>query len=455
MQSLDEIWELTLEHMRKELSETAMQLWFNNMKIVELNENDAVLLCETNFKRNTIEKRHMEKLKINLSKTLGFDVNIKLVSKEMDLSEQRIKDDLELIEKDGEPEEISESSSLLPRQQKSIEYTFENFIVGSSNKFAHAASMAVANNPGYEYNPLFIYGASGLGKTHLLYAISNKIMEKNPNTNIILVKGEEFTNQIIESIRLGLSSTSQFKNKYRKADVLLIDDIQFIAGKDSTQEEFFHTFNALYEEDKQIVLTSDRPPKDIKTLEDRLKTRFEWGLPVDVQPPDYELRIAIMQNKAQHLGLVVPNDVLNFLAENLHSNVRQLEGAIKKIGAQSYLNKVDITLELAINCTSDLFSGSEPVSVTIGKILDKVSAKYGITADDLKGKKRNKEIVNPRHIAVFITRKLTELSLPAIAKIFDRDHTTIMASLKNIEDELKVNSLLEIEINELIKEIKE
>ncbi|MCL2518507.1 MAG: chromosomal replication initiator protein DnaA, partial [Oscillospiraceae bacterium] len=361
---MDDIWELTLSHMRKELSETAMQLWFKNIKIVELNENGAVLLCENNFKRDVIEKRHMEKLKNNLSKILGFDINVRIISKEMELSEteseQLIKDDLELIEKDGEPEEVSESSSLLPRQQKSFEYTFENFIVGSSNKFAHAASMAVANNPGYEYNPLFIYGASGLGKTHLLYAISNKIMERNPKTNIILVKGEEFTNQIIESIRLGSTATAQFKNKYRKADVLLIDDIQFIAGKDSTQEEFFHTFNALYEEDKQIILTSDRPPKDIKTLEDRLKTRFEMGLTPDIQPPDYELRIAIMQNKAQHLGLVFPNDVLNFLAENLHSNVRQLEGAIKKIGAQSYLNKVDITLELAINCTADLFSGSEP-----------------------------------------------------------------------------------------------
>jgi len=453
MQSLNDIWNSTLTDMRTEFSETAMLLWFTDMKLTELTNTEAVLVCENNFKKDMIEKRHLPAIKKHLKNIIGEEVSIKIISKEKDdeETEQSIKDDLDLIENDGD--EFDNEPSVLPRQQKSIEYTFDTFIVGSSNKLAHAASIAVANNPGYEYNPLFIYGASGLGKTHLLYAISNKIMEKNPNTNIMLVKGEEFTNQIIESIRAG--TTSQFKNKYRKADVLLIDDIQFIAGKESTQEEFFHTFNALYEEDKQIVLTSDRPPKDIKTLEDRLKTRFEWGLPVDVQPPDYELRIAIMQNKAQHLGLVVPGDVLNFLAENLHSNVRQLEGAIKKIGAQSYLNKVDITLELAITCTSDLFSGTEPVSVTIGKIVEKVSTKYGITPEDLKGKKRTKEIVNPRHIAIYIIRKMTDLSLPAIAKIFDRDHTTVMSSLKNIEDEIKVNSLMEIEINDLIKEIKE
>ena len=461
MQSLDDIWDFTLEEMRKEYSQLMMRLWFNDIKLRELSDSSAVLVCETDFKCNIVKKNYSEPIKKYLSQTLGFNVSIEIISKDDITADDTFKnphnetdnggaDDKETFQ-DAEEKNFQQNMSVFPKQK--AEYTFNNFIVGNSNKFAHAACLAVANNPAKDYNPLFVYGASGLGKTHLLYAISNRILENDPESNIIYVKGEEFMNEMIENI--SRSSTSQFRDKYRKADVLLIDDIQFIAGKDTTQEEFFHTFNALYQEDKQIIMTSDRPPRDIKTLEDRLKTRFEWGLIADIQPPDFELRIAIMKNKAKSLGLSISNEVFNFLAENLRSNVRQLEGAIKKIGAQSYLNKTNINLDLAVACTSDLLSGNEPVSVTVDKIIDSVAKKYGVSAEDLKGRKAQRETANPRHIAIFIIRKLTDMSLPAIAKVFGRHHTTIMSSIENIDMELKSNSLLEIEINELIKEIKE
>jgi chromosomal replication initiator protein len=258
---------------------------------------------------------------------------------------------------------------------------------------------------------------------------------------------------MIDSIRR--ESTAVFREKYRLADVLLIDDIQFIAGKESTQEEFFHTFNALYEGHRQIIMTSDRPPRDIKTLEDRLKTRFEWGLIADVQPPDFELRIAIMKNKAEVLKIKMPGDVVEFLAENLKSNVRQLEGAIKKLGAQSLLTGVPINVDLAITCVADLLTGSEPVSVTVERILDKVSRKYNIPIEDIKSRKRTKEVASARHVTIYIIRRLTDMSLPAIGKYMGRDHTTILSSLDTIESELKTSATLELEINELIKEIKE
>jgi chromosomal replication initiator protein DnaA len=461
MLSLDDIWQQTLLEMSKTYSKPAMDLWFIDLKLKELRDDEAILLCETDFKRDMVETRHRETIEKNLAKILGFDIAVKFISVESGESPQPQKDEeiplktkTPVIPEPNNDKHENHMSSFAKVQK--TEYTFDTFVVGNSNKFAHAACIAVANNPAREYNPLFIYGPSGLGKTHLLYAISNRILEANENMNIVYVKGEDFMNQLIETIReVGAESSAEFRDKYRKADVLLIDDIQFIAGKPATQEEFFHTFNALYEDEKQIIMTSDRPPRDIQLLEDRLKSRFEWGLIADIQPPDFELRVAIMKNKARTLGLTIPDEVFNFLAENLRSNVRQLEGAIKKVGAQSLLNKVDITLELAINCTSDLFTGSEPVAVTVDKIFEKVAKKYGITVEDIKGRKRTREIANPRHIAIFIIRKLTDMSLPAIGRLLNRDHTTIMSSLENIESELKANSLMEIEINDIIKEIKE
>ncbi len=332
-----------------------------------------------------------------------------------------------------------------------FEYTFDNFIVGSSNKFAHAACTAVAANPAMNYNPLFIYGPSGLGKTHLLYAITNEIKKKKPNVKIIYIKGEDFTTQFIEA--LAAQMTNEFRNKYRSCDVLLIDDIQFIAGKTSTQEEFFHTFNALYEEHKQIILTSDRPPRDMKTLEERLKTRFEWGLLADIQPPDVELRVAIIKKKAEQVGIVIPEDVLTYLAENLRSNIRQIEGAMKKLGALVFLSGQEITMEVARGCIADLLGGEEPVSVTVDKIFATVYKKYGISKDDIIGKNRSREIAQARHVTIYLIRKITEMSLPNIGKIFNRDHTTALASFETIERKLKTDALLTLDINEMTKEV--
>ena len=332
-----------------------------------------------------------------------------------------------------------------------FEYTFDNFIVGSSNKFAHAACTAVAANPAMNYNPLFIYGPSGLGKTHLLYAITNEIKRKKPAAKIIYIKGEDFTTQFIEA--LAAQMTNEFRNKYRSCDVLLIDDIQFIAGKTSTQEEFFHTFNALYEEHKQIILTSDRPPRDMKTLEDRLKTRFEWGLLADIQPPDLELRVAIIKKKAEQVGVTIPEEVLTYLAENLRSNIRQIEGAMKKLGALAFLSGQKITMEVARGCIADLLGGEEPVSVTVDKIFATVYKKYGISKEDLIGKSRSREIAQARHVTIYLIRKITEMSLPNIGKIFNRDHTTVLSSGEIMEKKIKTDAMLTLDISEMTKEV--
>lgn len=467
MQSNDQIWTAVLEKLKEEYSASVYNLWFSDLTLVFLNSETAVLAINSNLKRDIIEKRFLENISEKLAEIIGFKVTVYIRStenEEIDMSEFGGNSFVASAKPKEFPEtkpisDIRSEPLFYKRNIKgdgllnNMEYTFDNFIVGSSNKFAHAASVAVSNNPASVYNPLFIHGASGLGKTHLLYAIMNEISKKFPHMNIIYVKGEEFTNELIESITR--KTQAQFRNKYRKADVLLIDDIQFIAGKEGIQEEFFHTFNALYEDHKQIILAADRPPRDMKTLEDRLKSRFEWGLIADIQIPDFELRIAIMKNKAKMIDLNIPNEVLTFLAENLRSNIRQLEGAIKKIGAQSFLNGTPITIDLAKSCITDILVGNEPATVTVDRIISKVSKKYGIDEDDIKSRKKTKEIANARHACIYIIRKLTELSLPAIGKIFGRDHTTIMSSLSVVENEIKRNPMYEVEISELIKEIKE
>ena len=331
------------------------------------------------------------------------------------------------------------------------EYTFDNFIVGGSNKYAHAACTAVARTPAKDYNPLFIYGPSGLGKTHLMSAVVNEIKRKKPDTKVVYIKGEDLTNQLVES--LSKHDMQNFRNKFRNCDILLIDDIQFIAGKTSTQEEFFHTFDALYEDHKQIILTSDKPPKDIQPLEERLRTRFEWGLIADIQPPDLELRIAIFKKKSEQANIIIPDDVLIFLAENLRSNIRQIEGAIKKLSAKSFVMGQEITMELARSCINELLGGAEPISVTVDKIFAAIFKKYNVTKEDVLGKKRNREIANARHMAIYLIKEITEMSYPDIGKIFSRDHTTAIASYQAIEKRLSSDALAQVEIDELKKEV--
>lgn len=507
MQEFHDIWEPILTALSEQFSSTIMNLWFNTLELAAFSDTTAVVITESNIKKKIIINRYKETLEKNFESILGFPIEVCILSDETEkIDRAQLQHDVSMgLGADAlnskytrDPETMPEPAAAkketvhqtadtspaestaaavqpeteagempLSEQEQNAQialsqtepfqnsdYTFENFIVGSSNKFAHAACIAVANSPAIAYNPLFIHGQSGLGKTHLLYAITNRIREKRPNANIVYVKGETFTNQLIESLSVSPQYMAQFRAKYRQADVLLIDDVQFIAGKPSTQEEFFNTFNELYEAKKQIILTSDRPPKEIKTLEDRLKSRFEWGLIADIQPPDLELRIAILRKKAMDMGVDIPIDVLNFLGENLKSNIRQIEGVIRRLGAYSNLAKRPITIEMARENIADVISGEEPIKVTQDKIFNAVAHKYGVTIDDIRGKRRTREIAQARHVCIYIMRTVTDLSLPSLGRIFNRDHTTILSSIDTIQAKIREDASLENDIDDLIKEIR-
>ena len=465
------VWNIVYESFSDSFATSTRELWFKDLTVENYEDGVITMGIKSELKHKTLTEKYTGELSRRFSEELGFDVIVNVIFTGVPLDTEEAKRKimekvsmgdpswrLEQEKKRREEEEKKKAESSVPDHHVgstmppfNFEYTFDNFIVGSSNKFAHAACVAVANMPAKNYNPLFIYGPSGIGKTHLLYAITNHLRSKNPNIKVIYIKGEDFTNQMIDC--LSRQAMPEFREKYRDCDVLLIDDIQFIAGKVSTQEEFFHTFNALYEGRKQIILTSDRQPREIKTLEDRLKTRFEWGLIADIQVPDLELRIAIIKKKAEQVGIEVPEDVLTFLAENLRSNIRQIEGAIKKLGARVFLTGEKIDMDLARGCISELLGGAEPTSVTVEKIFSSVYQKYGIKKEDLISTKRSKDVAFARHITVFIIREVTEMSLPNIAKIFNRDHSTIISSIETIERRIITDSMLDFEIKEIIKEV--
>ena len=458
LSEINEIWAIVQDTLKKQLSTTAMNLWFGDLEIVSFSGNTLIMETTSEFKMKIIQEKYVSQLEEIFSDSMGFDIKISVKSKNPTVSVEKIRNQIaneDLMPEREENEERAVAPPVLGSTMPAVnfEYTFDNFIVGSSNKFAHAACIAVADRPAQDYNPLFIYGPSGLGKTHLLYAVTNEIKIKNPFANIIYIKGEDFTNQMIES--LAKKSISKFRDKYRTCDVLLIDDIQFIAGKESTQEEFFHTVNALYEEGNQIILTSDRPPKDIKTLEDRLKTRFEWGLIADIQPPDLELRIAIFKNKISQAGITVSDEIITYLAENLRTHIRQIEGAVKKLVAIKFLEGNEITLDRAKSIMTELLGGAEPVGVTVDKIFAAIEKKYDVSKSELIGKSRVKDVAQARHIAIYLIRTITEMSLPNIGKLFNRDHSTVISSIDAIEKKISSSPAIEIEINELIKEIKE
>lgn len=445
MEQLNEVWNVILEEMHSEFSSLLIQLWFSDLEYISHEGARAVFRTKSKFKKDRLEEKYRHTVEEYLTAFYAEPIRAEFVFDGAGEEEEKAA----LPEK----EENGQKKPAQPTvKAHRLNYTFDNFIVGNSNKFAHAACTAIARDPAGDYNPLFLYGASGLGKTHLLYAITNEILRKRPESVIIYVKGEDFTNQMIESI--SSSTTSQFRAKYRKADVLLIDDIQFIENKEATKEEFFHTFDALIEDSRQIVIASDRPPREIK-IEDRLQSRFEGGLIVDIQPPDLELRIAIMKNKAKTIGLSLSNEIFNFLAENLTNNVRQIEGAIKTIAAQSFLTGVDnITIEFVKSCVSDLITEQRPVTVTIDRIFEVVSKQYKLPLSDIKSRKQTKDIAKARHISIYLIKSLTDMSFTSIGKIFSRDRTTIMSSNENVENEIRSNSLFEMEINDLIKSIK-
>ncbi len=456
---LSGIWEAIKQGLTSELSQTLIDLWFSPLKIHSFDGDVITLSAETELNCKIVNDRYIPLIRKGFSEMLGFDAEIRVIFTGQKVDLEQIKRQIHIDKESRRAEEPdnkeqedkpSNSTGVLP-QNYNFEYTFDNFIVGNSNKFAHAACMAVAARPAMDYNPLFIYGPSGLGKTHLLSAIVNEIKRKKPDVRVIYIKGDDFTNQMIES--LSKHEMSKFHNRYRNCDILLLDDIQFIAGKDSTQEEFFHTFNTLYEEHKQIILTSDRPPKDIQTLEDRLKTRFEWGLIADIQPPDLELRIAIIKKKAEQISIELPDEVLTFLAENLRSNIRQIEGAIKKLSAKSFLSGQQITMEMARNCLSELLGGAEPINITVDKVFSAVFNKYNISKEELLGTKRNKDIAHARHISIYLIREITEMSFPNLGRLFNRDHTTVMNSCELITSRVAKDPLFSMELAELAKEI--
>ncbi|MBO4217509.1 MAG: chromosomal replication initiator protein DnaA [Clostridia bacterium] len=445
MNDLNELWNSVLAELSKTRSQLIMKLMFNSLTLRWFDGSNALLTSENTDFLTMLNSKYSPEIADVFYKLTGEKVRVSIHAEE-GFDAEKI-----LSGADG-GKSVQSGPAAEKKPLPNPDYTFDNFVVGSSNKFAHAAAVAVCAQPAAAYNPLFIYGQSGVGKTHLLYAITNEISKKFPDFNIVYIKGEEFTNQLIEAI--SKNRQTDFREKFRRADVLLVDDIQFIAGKNTTQEEFFHTFNTLFESHRQIILTSDLPPKDIQTLEDRLKTRFEWGLTVDVPPPDIELRIAILKRKSENMGLDLPNDVLIFLGENLNKNVRQIEGALKKLGAYSLITGERITLETAQAQLSDIISDTEPQAQKIDRIISMVSQHTGVPEEEIKGKKRTKEIAMARHICIYMLRTQTELSFPSIGKIFGRDHSTIMYSIDLIQNRIDDDNAFSREMTELANEMK-
>lgn len=457
---LNALWDGIKEYYRSTLGDLICDVWFGGLEIQSFENNTIVMVTPSEIKINVIKSKYLPEIKQKFSENLGMDVDIEL----------RFSGDtkgMESLRERFARAAQSESPATAPAPEQpaakptlgstmppfKFEYTFDNFIVGNSNKFAHAACVAVANHPATDYNPLFIYGPSGIGKTHLLYAITNEFKRKRPDIKVIYIKSEDFTNQMIEC--MARRSMNEFREKYRSCDILMIDDIQFIAGKVSTQEEFFHTFNALHEDGKQIILTSDKPPREIKTLEDRLITRFEWGLIADIQPPDHELRMAIIKKKADQVGIEISDEVLEFLAENLRSNIRQIEGAVRKLSAIGFVYGKVITMDVARSCIDELLGGAEPVNVTVDKIFAAVYRKYGIKKEDILGERRTKDIAQARHVAIYLIRNITDMSFPGIGKILNRNHATIISSIETVEKKMMASSSFSMEIDELIKAVKE
>ena len=428
MNSAADIWAKVLTLMQADLTSVTINTWFVDATAVELEEDRLILCSPSPMNRDMISKRYTGYIKKALKELFSAELDVLVLSPEE-------------VEARRQPQKASPFPG-------TDDYTFEKFVVGSSNKFAHAAARAVADAPAQSYNPLLIYGESGLGKTHLLYSIAHTIHQNHPEYRIVYIKGETFTNELIRAIREGRNQ--EFREKYRSADVFLMDDVQFIAGRESTQEEFFHTFNTLYEAKRQIVLTSDRPPKEMLRLEDRLKTRFEWGLLADIQPPDYETRMAIIKNKSIRMGLELPDFLLQLIAENITANVRQIEGTINKILAYQQLMGDSVDKETIIRAVKDMFKDKADILPTADVIIDEVCKFYNTEPDLLRGQGRTKDISLARQIAMYQIRRMTNLSLKEIGREFEnRDHTTVLHAIERIEKMVKEQP----ETAEIIKDI--
>lgn len=443
----NDLWQQVLSIIQTKLSKPSFDTWMKSTKASVFTDSSIVICAPTLFAKEWLETRYAKMIKDTVFEFLGKQVEVQFVLEEQDphllpnpapAVKQHV--DLHNTKSDN-------SSMLNPK------YIFDTFVIGTGNRFAHAASLAVAEAPAKAYNPLFLYGGVGLGKTHLMHAIGHYILEHKPESRVIYITSEKFMNEFINSIRD--SSGETFRNKYRNIDILLIDDIQFLAGKEQTQEEFFHTFNALHEERKQIVISSDRPPKEIPTLEERLRSRFEWGLMTDIQPPDLETRIAILRKKAKSENLDIPNEAMIYIANQIDTNIRELEGALIRVVAYSSLINEDITTHLAAEALKDIVPSGRSKAITIHDIQQHVGEYFGMRLEDFKARKRTKSIAFPRQIAMYLSRELTDLSLPKIGESFGgRDHTTVIHAHDKIARSIKEDQELQSVINKIAEKIK-
>jgi chromosomal replication initiator protein len=439
----NEIWNSFLKAVEEKVGQGVFELWFKPIRIKTIKDDHIILEVPNRFYREWLEENYTDMITETLSEIIGHPVDVKF----------RI---AEKQEEETKRKYIQYSQKKRALRQKGVyinpKYTFEQFVVGPNNQFAHAAAVKVAESPGTVYNPLFVYGGVGLGKTHLISAIGNMVLENNSDIKVIYVQSEHFTNEVVSAIRN--DRMAELKEKYRNVDLLLIDDIQFIAGKTSTQEEFFHTFNALYEQQKQIVISSDRPPKEIKDITDRLKSRFSMGLIADIQPPDVETKMAIIYKKAENLNLKVPEDVAYLLASKVKSNIRDLEGCLLKLAAMSSLTSQKITLEMAKNALKDIISLDDK-PITVQGIIDEVARFFDLRPNELRSRQRTKELANARKVAMYIARHLTDLSLGDIGKNFGgKNHATVIYACKEVEKRLQEDSSFATMIEQLIEKIK-
>ncbi len=445
METITEVWNGVLQYLHdlQDISETGFQSWITCIRPVAMESDRIVVSVHTDFQRDIISTHYADKIRQAIVQVVGLPLSLKILT---DTETQSSEEEAVTA-----AEEEEDSRNFVQRSVDN-EYTFDNFVVGSSNKFAHAAAQAVANNPARFYNPLFIYGGSGLGKTHLLYAICNRIKQMNPQSRILYTKGETLTNELVEAIKNG--TTAQFRAKYREADVLLVDDIQFIAGRMSTQEEFFHTFEALHQANKQIVLTSDRPPKEITTLEERLRGRFEMGLLADVQPPDIDTRIAIVKSKSQQLGIPITDEVAQYIAEQLKNNVRQLDGAVTRMRANLMMGD-PMSISTAKSAIRDIRADSQPAPITVERIVNEVSHTLGVSPKDICSKSRVASISQARKIVVYVVRSMTEIPMQQIGEeLGKRDHSTIVYAYQEAEKQYHADSSFRSLVDDIIKNIR-
>ncbi|MCL6585148.1 MAG: chromosomal replication initiator protein DnaA [Anoxybacillus sp.] len=447
MENIDDLWNKALAEIEKKISKPSFETWLKSTKAHSLKGDTLVIVAPNEFARDWLDSRYAHLIGETIYDITGEELTIKFIIP------HNPEEELELKPTTKKQRKLEEEQTDFPQSMLNPKYTFDTFVIGSGNRFAHAASLAVAEAPAKAYNPLFIYGGVGLGKTHLMHAIGHYVIEHNPSAKVVYLSSEKFTNEFINAIRD--NKADDFRNKYRNVDVLLIDDIQFLAGKEQTQEEFFHTFNTLHEESKQIVISSDRPPKEIPTLEDRLRSRFEWGLITDITPPDLETRIAILRKKAKAEGFDIPNEVMLYIANQIDSNIRELEGALIRVVAYSSLINKEINADLAAEALKDIIPSAKPKVITIQDIQRVVGEHFNLKMEDFKAKKRTKSVAFPRQIAMYLSRELTDCSLPKIGEEFGgRDHTTVIHAHEKITKLLQTDGQLQKHIKEIQEKLK-